>query len=506
MSDSSALHTAELLAQITALRQEVEKLRREKGDLALILELTTEHADNTTDELQTLTDQLKKRATQLEASSQVGRQVTSILNLDELLSEVVKGIQARFSYYFVGIFISDEVQQNLFLQAGHKRNHGPQLEIGYAVPLNSPQSIIVSVCQSGKPYLATDVSIDPRYLAVAEVFPNTRSELALPLHIGPKMIGVLDIQSDQLAAFTQEDTQVLQTLADQVSIAIRNAHLYAEVKRFNEHLELLVQERTRELAQANRKLELLNKTKSDFIATLAHELRTPLTLIKGYASLLKTTVKHIPDASQLVAGILNGEERLLEVVNSILDVLKIDSQTLEVRTELLNLNMIIKVTCKEFRTVVVDRHLKLNLIGLDQLPKIQVDPDLMSKLFTHLISNAIKYTPDGGTITVKGNLIHSNPSEPTQNRWIQILVSDTGIGIDPPHQQMIFEKFYQTGPAQLHSSGKTKFKGGGPGLGLAIVKGIAEAHGGRIWVESPGYDEQSCPGSTFHLLLPLNTH
>jgi signal transduction histidine kinase len=313
----------------------------------------------------------------------------------------------------------------------------------------------------------------------------------------------------QITALRQEVEKLKREKEDMALILeLRTEHADnpSEVKRFNEHLELLVQERTHELAQANRKLELMNISKSDFIATLAHELRTPLTLIKGYASLLQTTVKHLPDASQLVTGILNGEERLLEVVNSILDVLKIDSQTLEVRKELTGLNMIIKSTVKEFQKVVADRHLKLNLIGLDQLPKIQADPDLMSKLFAHLISNAIKYTPDGGSITVKGNLIHSNTSEKTQNQWIQILINDTGIGIDPTHQQMIFEKFYQTGPAQLHSSSKTKFKGGGPGLGLAIAKGIMEAHGGRIWVESPGYDEQSCPGSTFHLLLPLNVH
>jgi signal transduction histidine kinase len=86
---------------------------------------------------------------------------------------------------------------------------------------------------------------------------------------------------------------------------------------------------------------------------------------------------------------------------------------------------------------------------------------------------------------------------------VQITVADTGIGIDPQHQEMVFEKFYQTGEVMLHSSGKTKFKGGGPGLGLAIARGIIEAHSGNICVESSGYDEQGCPGSAFHVQLPI---
>jgi signal transduction histidine kinase len=113
--------------------------------------------------------------------------------------------------------------------------------------------------------------------------------------------------------------------------------------------------------------------------------------------------------------------------------------------------------------------------------------------------NAIKFTPDGGSITIGGRYINGN--EPPQ---VEIAIRDTGIGIDPALHKLIFEKFNQTGDFLLHSSGKTKFKGGGPGLGLAIARGIVEAHGGRIWVESPGYNEKSFPGSTFFVSLPVD--
>ena len=113
-----------------------------------------------------------------------------------------------------------------------------------------------------------------------------------------------------------------------------------------------------------------------------------------------------------------------------------------------------------------------------------------------MVSNAIKFTPDKGQITIDGRSLPG---------FIEITIADTGIGISPENQSVIFEKFGQVGRINLHSSGKTKFKGGGPGLGLPITRGIIEAHGGTIWVESEGFDEEKSPGSTFHILLPIRT-
>jgi signal transduction histidine kinase len=138
---------------------------------------------------------------------------------------------------------------------------------------------------------------------------------------------------------------------------------------------------------------------------------------------------------------------------------------------------------------------------MSHLPKIEADREALRKVFYHLIGNAIKYTPDGGTITILGKALPDQVD--LCEGGIEIVVSDTGIGIDPRFHDLIFRKFYQTGQIALHSTGKTKFKGGGPGLGLAIVQGIVEAHGGHVWVESPSWDEQVCPGSQFHVVLPL---
>jgi signal transduction histidine kinase len=145
-----------------------------------------------------------------------------------------------------------------------------------------------------------------------------------------------------------------------------------------------------------------------------------------------------------------------------------------------------------------ERNLEISFEDLDDLPLVPADPDLLQKVFHHLIMNAIKFTPDGGSIFVSGKYLNGN--EPPM---VQIAIRDTGIGIDPSLHQLIFEKFNKTGDVLLHSSGKTKFKGGGPGLGLAIARGIVEAHNGRIWVESREYNESTNPGSTFFVSLPV---
>jgi signal transduction histidine kinase len=124
------------------------------------------------------------------------------------------------------------------------------------------------------------------------------------------------------------------------------------------------------------------------------------------------------------------------------------------------------------------------------------DNERIHQALRNVLANAIKYTPNKGRIIVRGRILPG---------FIEITVTDTGIGISPENQTLIFEKFGQLGRVDLHSSGKTKFKGGGAGLGLPITRGIIEAHGGSIWVESEGYDEKKCPGSTFHILLPTRT-
>jgi len=271
------------------------------------------------------------------------------------------------------------------------------------------------------------------------------------------------------------------------------AHTFDEM---TENLQL----RTQQLENTNQLLEQMDRTKMRFIQVSAHELRTPLTIVKGYAQMVKLKTTGNEDLTKLTHGIIDGAVRMAEIIDSMLDVSRIDSNLLEVMpSDIVVAPIIEKVECT-FKSALQERELAFTTEGVAALPSITADEDLLYKVFYHVIGNAIKYTPDGGRITIAGRTV-----EDTVNGCeMEVMVRDTGIGIDPNHHELVFEKFYQTGEVHLHSSGKTKFKGGGPGLGLAIARGIVNAHHGRIWIKSLGHNEQMCPGTTVYVRLPLN--
>lgn len=255
------------------------------------------------------------------------------------------------------------------------------------------------------------------------------------------------------------------------------------------------------LQEANNILRQLDRNKLEFIQVAAHELRTPLTVIKGYVDVLRALpgLESNTALDGVLDGIRKGVGRMLEVVNTMLDVTRIDNETLELRLSPTLLKRLIQDAVQDFTAAASERDLEL-LLDLDaDTPIIHADPTLLQKALAHLIANAIKYTPDGGKVTVGARPVTLEGGAP----GVQISVSDTGIGLDAEHHELVFEKFYQVGDVSIHSSGKTTFKGGGPGLGLAIVRGVARAHGGKVWVESAGHDEVQFPGCTFYLQLPV---
>jgi len=263
-----------------------------------------------------------------------------------------------------------------------------------------------------------------------------------------------------------------------------------------------LQQRTEELERTNQILQQMDRTKVSFIHISAHELRTPLTLIQGYTYMLQQMAKKKVELEAISNGLMDGFYRMEEVVNSMLDVSKIDSKTLEISPVDSKLSFIIAKAKKPFESALKERHLELTTEGLDELPNIKADSELLHKVFYHVLMNAIKYTPDGGKIFINGKTVDAGFNSPE----VEVSVSDSGIGIAKENHEVVFEKFYQTGEVLMHSTGKTKFKGGGPGLGLAIARGIVEAHGGKIWLDSPGYDEKTNPGTTVYVRLPVNGH
>ncbi len=258
----------------------------------------------------------------------------------------------------------------------------------------------------------------------------------------------------------------------------------------------------RDLQKSNKVLRQLDRNKLEFIQVAAHELRTPLTVLKGYVSLLMTFPGLKGDAAlqEVLEGIGKGADRMHEVVNMMLDVSRIDSDALKLILAPVMVKQTVSDVVRGFAKAAEERRIALVVEQEPGAPYINADPALLHKALYHLVVNAIKYTPDGGRVTVRIRPVELDEKGP----GVEIAVKDTGIGLDPEHHELVFEKFYQVGSVALHSSGKTTYKGGGPGLGLAIVRGVARAHGGRVWVESAGHDEVNFPGCTFYLQLPVN--
>jgi len=256
-----------------------------------------------------------------------------------------------------------------------------------------------------------------------------------------------------------------------------------------------------DLQKTNKILRQLDRNKLDFIQVASHELRTPLTILKGYVELLDSfpEVKDNIAVSDVLAGINKGTDRMREVVNLMLDVSRMDAE-IQIAFVPVLLKQLIDSLAQEFENAAAKRKIIITTSHADNIPIIHADPKLIQKALYHLIVNAIKYTPDGGQVTISTRSITINGDI----QAVEIAVIDTGIGLDSEHHELVFEKFYQVGNVDIHSSGKTTFKGGGPGLGLAIVRGVAKAHGGKVWVESIGHDEVHFPGCTFYLQLPIN--
>jgi signal transduction histidine kinase len=434
----------------------------------------------------------QKRRHWAEALEEVGRTLASHLDIT-LIPEMILNQLARVVPYERGsILMRKDSQLYPLAHRGFPENEQTdKLRISII-----RGDIFQQIAQTGTFLIIDDVRQEQGWQQL-DWLPEHRSWLGAPLIAKDKIVGFISLTRAGVAAFNHDDALLVQAFARQAASVLENARLYDEISQLNEQLEQKVLERTEELNRAYRTLERMDKAKSDFISVTSHELRTPITVISGYTQMLKVILPNTNGTSgarELVEGILNGTQRMHEVVNTMLDVSKIDQELLEIHREEVTLAVIMERVCLSFEPALAERHLTLTVHPLESLPPFQADGELLLKVFDNLVVNAIKYTPDGGQITINGRLAEE---------YIEVVVEDSGVGIEPQQLELIFEKFYQTGEVALHSSGKTKFKGGGPGLGLAIAKGVVAAHGGQIWAESEGHSEAALPGSRFFVRLPL---
>lgn len=297
--------------------------------------------------------------------------------------------------------------------------------------------------------------------------------------------------------------QILQhtVLEEAVTLLVATDHVFTDALIYLTRLEgdALLSDVRGQLRKAQAHVKRLDKSKSNFIAVAAHELRTPLTLVEGYTDMIANTSWAQTDsqAQVLLDGIEGGTRRLREIINDLIDVSLLDLKLLELHIQPVWLLHILHAAERNVNKALGMRQVSI-IIERETIPvqPTYADSDRLLQALEKILMNAVKYTPDGGTVTVRARELPG---------FTDIMIVDMGIGIASANLPHIFDTFSALGDAALHSSGKTKFKGGGPGLGLPIAKGIIEAHGGTIWAESDGYDEVACPGSTFHLMIPMRT-
>jgi signal transduction histidine kinase len=295
-------------------------------------------------------------------------------------------------------------------------------------------------------------------------------------------------------------------------IAVAEERVY--LREYSQKLVDKLQEKIEELTKANEELRHTDEMKSRFISIAAHELRTPLTLIQGYLSMLiqsggETTFQLDDNVLEILSGIAKGVERLNTIVEEILDLTRIESGTLKLHLGPVSLKDVITAAVRKLKSFAEERRQEIVVADLSGLPPVKGDASRLLQVFMNLIGNSIKYTPDGGRISLSfrmieaGKVLAPHVQSAGRGEFIEAIVEDTGIGIAEEDQERIFKRFYEVKDPSLHSTSKTSFMGGGLGLGLPTARGMVEAHGGWLWVESDGYDEEKCPGSRFHVLLPV---
>lgn len=439
--------------------------------------------------------------------TEYSQQIANILQLDRLAKTISDLLQTHLKASRVLLFLVSKMDDSGTYRL-EPVDFDPLLPTKIPIGLFDQADIFaINLSTIHHPITQYDIDILPAYTWMPIEEKKWLSSLALdvfvPIQANGEWIGLLGIGPKQNGhRYFEEDTSLLELLADQTAIGLENARLYADLQYRNTENERLYNQ----LKSANEELSQLDKAKSNFISIASHELRTPLTQIIGYNDMIEEMIKSNLAANspeiQMVTGVRKAARRLEEIIDSMFDISRLDTRTLELNLASTSLFRVMKAAAEKWIDALIERNIDFSIEGVENIPNITADSARLIQVFTHLVQNAIKSTPDNGKITIHGRIIV--PQKPADPVYVEIVIADTGVGISHEDIEKIFTKFYRVGDVLLHSTGETKFKGAGPGLGLTIARGIVEAHNGRIWAESAGFDELTCPGSKFVVLLPVS--
>jgi len=466
------------------------RTRDEVGQLTTSINQMTASLKQREDAISTYVETITKQVSQLSTLNQTGAAIASTLDVDRLLATVLQLLAENLGFArMILVFYKPEEHVGVVSQVTGLSEEMEAIVRKIEIPVQDNDGITADLLIRGKPVLVQDVEAvtrrmySPLYQACREI--GIVSYIAAPLKSQDRILGFLGTdRGDKLC--TQEDLDVLMTIANYVSVAIDNARAYQKLGQFNQMLEERVQERTEALQQANERLREHDRLKSMFVSIASHELRTPMTSMKGLVDNMLDGLTGTLNERQsfYLSRVKRNLERLTRMSNDLLDLSKIDAGVMQLSCAPLSVEELAEEVVEVLQPVA--RQISLNLdFGVDEpLPIILGDRDKLDQVLTNLINNAMKFSKPGTDVQVGGRV--------RDDQMVEVCVSDSGCGIPPSEIPHIFERFYRGESVVVEARGS--------GLGLAISKSLVELHGGKIWVHS-----EVGEGSQFFFTLPVAT-
>ncbi len=473
--------------------------RVQKGDLsARVQKLGKDELGFLADQFNQMVAEVEENQQQLTLLFEISRAVTAALDITLIIDLVMDMIVGKLQGKSCSIFLVGD--NGAFKMRGAK---GLSTEFVNANGISVLEEMAQKALLYNEPLVLRDFQRTQKSLADLLLREDIAVMINIPLLIGDRKLGVLNINSDIQESFPPERVELLMAFARQLAVALQNAQLYEQTQQFSKELEEKIQIATGNLGRANERLKLTNEklselsqAKSDFIAMVSHELRSPLTSILGFTDLLAQgdpgpLTNTQKDFMEIIS---QNTRRLIDLINNLLNLSKMEAGKVELKKEPLDLEKTVHGILHNVRLAIIEKKLNVKVLPpVEPLPKIPADENQLAQVLINLITNAIKYIPAQGEVIVnfkdKGNFIETE-------------VIDSGEGIDPRDLSHMFERFYRSAKAKAEHVI-------GTGLGLAIAKLLVEMHGGKIWVESPvidkevfSWDKRNCQGTKFVFSLP----
>ena len=413
------------------------------------------------------TDQLARKVEQLEALGEVSQVVSSSLDLDEVLSTIVRHA-VELSGTDGGSMMEYDEEARCFRVRYALATSDAVLQALRDTRFGLGDTLVGRAARERRPLQAEDLTKvhgDPHIEILAA--DGWRSLLTVPMLREGRIIGALVVRRRQTGAFDSEIADLLETFASQSALALVNARLYREVER------------------KSAELEVASRHKSEFLASMSHELRTPLNAVLGFSEvLLERMFGDLNERQEeYLRDIWSSGKHLLELLNEILDLSKVEAGRMELEISEVDVKAALEYAMSLVRERALLHHIELSLDSVAEVGTIQTDELRFKQVILNLLSNAVKFTPDGGTVLTRTRIVGDQ---------LVVSVADSGIGVQAADRERIFESFQQGGRGPSSEEGT--------GLGLTLSRRIVELFGGRLWLDSAVGE-----GSTFSFSVPLTS-